>query len=190
MNSQSQKAPTKTVLISGTSSGIGNATALLMAREGWIVFAGVRKQSDFDRLQESHPNICPVFLDVTKPDQIAKAIESIGEKVGSAGLTALVNNSGGAHAGPIEFVPIEDVEDEFQVNVFGAYRLTQAAIPLLRMGKGGRIINISSFLGTATMPFSSAYCASKYALESMTICMRQELAPMGKSLKLVECQLF
>lgn len=189
MNSQSQKAATKTVLISRTSSGIGNATALLMAREGWIVFEGMRKQTKFDGLQESHPDICPVFLEVTKPDHIAKAIESIAEKAGSAGLTALVNNSGGAHAGLAEFAPIEDVKDEFQVNVFGAYRLTQAAIPLLRMDRGGRIINITSFLGTATMLFSSAYCASKYALQSTTICMRQDLAPMGELFKLLDCQL-
>lgn len=177
----------KTVLISGTSSGIGYATAVLLAKEGWIVFAGVRKQSDYEHLRESHPNICPVFLDVTIPDQISKAMYLIKEKVGEIGLMALVNNSGGAHSGPLECVPVEELYAEFDVNLFGTYRLTQAALPLLRTGKPGRIINVGSFLGVATIPFSSAYCGSKHALESMTSAMRQEFAHMGACVHLNGC---
>lgn len=178
-------ARNKTVLISGASSGIGFATTLRLAQNGWIVFAGVRKKSDYDRLKESHSNIYPVYLDVTKADQISKAIDIIKNMVKEAGLDALVNNSGAAHNGPIEFMPIEVVKEEFDVNVFGVYRLTQAALPLLRIGKPGRIINIGSLLGKATTAFSSSYCATKHALESLTVAMRLELSPMGRNFKVL-----
>ena len=178
----SSRVENKSVLITGTSQGIGLAAASLLAKDGWIVFAGVRKQADFDKLQALHSNIRPVFLDVTKPEQIADAIETVRVAVGSSGLDALVNNAGGSHTSPIEFFPPDDFEYEFKLNMFGVFRLTQAAIPLLRAGKPGRVIIVSSLAGRSPLPMSCAYCAAKHALEAFSSILRQELKSSGKQL--------
>ena len=172
----------RTVLLTGASRGIGLATATLLAKQGWIVFAGVRQQADFNKLQALHSNIRPVFLDVTKPEQISSTLEAVEEAVGESGLDAVVNNAGGANMTPIEFFDPEAFEQEFRVNVFGVFRVTQAAIPLLRRGPSpGRVINISSFVGRGTLPFGSAYCSTKHALEAFSSILRQELKPSGDS---------
>ena len=180
MSANKSPASPKTVLLTGASRGIGLATATLLAENGWIVFAGVRKQEDFDKLQALHSNIRPVILDVTKPEQIASAIEAVRVAVGESGLDALVNNAGGTTFCPVEFFPPEDFEYDFQLNAIGVFRVTQAAIPLLRSGvKPGRIVNVSSFVGRAPAQLISAYSSAKHAMEAFSSILRQELKSSG-----------
>ena len=169
----------QTVLISGSSTGIGEAAAKLLAEKGWTVFAGVRKQADADKLKSYHTNIHPVFLDVTKDDQVKEAVEQVRVAVGEDGLDALVNNAGYISSGPTEFIAIEDVQKQFDVNVVGFIRLTQAAMPLIRMGKPGRVINISSIAVEQFAPFCGMYNGTKAAMEVITQAFRQEVSRWG-----------
>ncbi|MCL5429070.1 MAG: SDR family NAD(P)-dependent oxidoreductase [Chloroflexi bacterium] len=164
------------VLVTGASTGIGEACALYLAEREWRVFAGVRKVADATRLAVTSENIKPIRLDVTKPKEIAKAVAAIRELVGEDGLQGLVNNAGIAIAGPLEFLPIRDLRRQFDVNLFGLVKLTQASLSLLRRGCG-RVVNISSIGGRATSPFLVPYSASKFALEAFTDGLRRELMP-------------
>jgi NAD(P)-dependent dehydrogenase (short-subunit alcohol dehydrogenase family) len=166
----------KNVLITGASTGIGEACALFMAREGWQVFAGVRKPKDARRLAKLHKNITAVRVDVTKPTQIATAIAAVRKKVGKRGLQGLVNNAGVAVAGPMEFLDVEELRQQHEVNFLGQVAMTQGALPLLRAGKG-RVVNISSISGRVTSPFLVPYSSSKFALEAFTDGLRRELKP-------------
>ncbi len=166
----------KSVLITGASTGIGEACAKYLAERGWRVFAGVRKKSDANRLAAVSKNIHPVTLDVTEPRQIAQAINSIRKIVGEDGLQGLANNAGIAVAGPLEFLPIEELHHQLEVNFFGLVEVTQVCLPLLRLGRG-RVVNISSIGGRATSPFNVPYSASKHALEAFTDGLRRELLP-------------
>jgi NAD(P)-dependent dehydrogenase (short-subunit alcohol dehydrogenase family) len=164
------------VLVTGASTGIGEACALLLAERGWRVFAGVRTEADAQRLQAASKNITPLQLDVTESGDIANASKRIGNEVGNQGLQGLVNNAGIAIAGPLEFLPADELRRQFDVNFFGLVELTQVFIPRLRTGHG-RVINISSIGGRATSPFNVPYSASKHALEAFTDGLRRELMP-------------
>lgn len=153
----------KYVLITGASSGLGKAQALKLAQEGFKVFAGVRKQEDKDSLENLHENISAVFLDVTNEESILRAFEKIKETTDS--LHALVNNAGIALAGPVEFMPSEVLKKQFNVNVFGAIRVAQEALPMMKNLSDARIVNISSMASYGIFPFVSPYCASKRALD-------------------------
>lgn len=153
----------KFVLITGASSGLGKAAALKLAQEGFKIFAGVRKQEDKDALENLHENIRAVFLDVTNEESIQRAFEKIKETTDS--LYALVNNAGIALAGPVEFMPSEVLKKQFNVNVFGAIRVAQEALPMMRNLSDARIVNISSMASYGIFPFVSPYCASKRALD-------------------------
>lgn len=154
----------KYVLITGASSGLGKETAQKLAQEGYKVFAGVRKQEDKEVLEKLHENIIPVFLDVTSDESVNCAFEAISSMTDT--LFALVNNAGIATGGPIEFAPVEMLKKQFDVNVFGAIRVTQKFLPLLnKKGGDARIINISSMASYGIFPFVSPYCASKRALD-------------------------
>jgi NAD(P)-dependent dehydrogenase (short-subunit alcohol dehydrogenase family) len=122
----------KSVLITGTSTGIGEACAQYLAEHGWRVFAGVRSDKDVERLASISQNIQPVILDVTKPKRITDSVAQINLVVGDDGLQGLVNNAGIAVAGPLEFLAIEDLRNQFDVNLFGLFELTKACLPLLR----------------------------------------------------------
>jgi NAD(P)-dependent dehydrogenase (short-subunit alcohol dehydrogenase family) len=165
----------KSVLITGASTGIGEACAIYLAVRGWQVFAGVRKEADAVRLGAA-ANVTPVILDVTKPEHIANAVNLIRAKTGSEGLQGLVNNAGVAVTGPLEFLPISDFRRQMDVNFFGLVELTQACLPLLRVGKG-RVVNISSIGGRIVAPFLTPYSASKFALEAFSDGLRRELRP-------------
>jgi len=175
--SGSSKKPT--VLISGSSTGIGEATATFLADKGWTVFAGVRKQSDGETLKSHSRNIHLVILDVTKEAQVKEAVEQVRVAVGEDGLDALINNAGIVFCGPTEFISMEDVQRQFDVNVFGLLRLTQAAMPLIRMGKPGRVINISSTGAQQVSPLLGVYNGTKAAMEVMTQAFRQEVSRWG-----------
>ncbi|MGH2581740.1 MAG: SDR family oxidoreductase [Anaerolineales bacterium] len=170
------KEKSNSVLITGASTGIGEACALYFARRGWSVFAGVRKQADAKRLQDADRHIIPLTLDVTKPRQIESAVKAIQKTVGINGIQGLVNNAGIGIVGPLEFLPMEELRRQFEVNLFGQVAVTQAFLPLLRAGRG-RIANISSIGGRVTSPIVGPYSMSKFALEAFTDGLRRELWP-------------
>ena len=180
--------PTKTrsVLVTGTSTGIGYDIARLLAARGWRVFAGVRREEDGSRVQALAPAlVVPVQLDVTDATSIAATRDSIEVAVGQSGLDGLVNNAGIAVVGPVETVPLDDWRRQFETNVFGAIGVTQAFLPLLRRGRG-RVVMISSISARISYPLLGPYAASKYALEAVTDALRLELIPDGISVTLIE----
>jgi len=166
------------VLITGASTGIGKACAVHLAQHGWRVFAGVRRTADGRSLAAAAGNITPVTLDVTKPAHITRAAQSLQKALGRSGLQALVNNAGIAVAGPLEFLPVEELRYQMEVNFIGQVALTQACLPLLRAGRG-RVINVSSISGKVAAPLLLPYSASKFALEAFTDGLRRELHPWG-----------
>ncbi len=166
------------VLITGASTGIGNACAVHLAHNGWRVFAGVRRTADGRSLAAAASTITPVILDVTKPAHITRVVKTLQKAVGRSGLQALVNNAGIAVAGPLEFLPIEELRYQMEVNFIGQVALTQACLPLLRAGRG-RVVNVSSISGKVAAPLLAPYSASKFALEAFTDGLRRELHPWG-----------
>jgi NAD(P)-dependent dehydrogenase (short-subunit alcohol dehydrogenase family) len=163
------------VVISGASTGIGRACAVRMAERGFDVFAGVRKPEDGQSLHEESPDrIQPVILDVTDQATIDATAATVREAVGDRGLAGLVNNAGITVQGPLEFVPIDDLRRQLEVNVVGQVALTQAVLPLLRTAKG-RIVNVTSVGGRVAHAFLGPYAASKFAMEAITDSLRREL---------------
>jgi NAD(P)-dependent dehydrogenase (short-subunit alcohol dehydrogenase family) len=127
---------TGAVLITGASSGIGEACALHLDKLGFRVFAGVRKAADGDLLkQKASGKLSYVIIDVTDPVTIQAAFETVQSQVGDAGLVGLVNNAGLAVTGPLEFLPLAELQKQFAVNVFGHFRVTQAFLPLIRKAR-------------------------------------------------------
>lgn len=180
-----------TVLITGSSTGLGAACALEMDRLGWRVFAGVRSQEAAERLVAraaeltSDSRLVPVTIDVTQEESIAAAAAVIEEAVGEAGLDALVNNAGIAVGGPLEIVGIERIRRQLEVNVVGQIAVIQAMLPMLRTARG-RIVNMGSVSGRLAGPYVGAYCASKFALGAVTDSLRVELSRWGISVSLIE----
>ena len=167
------------VVVTGASKGIGRAIALGLAQQGYHVFAGVRKAADGELLvTAAGANLTPLVIDVTDGAQVAAAAEVVRATVGDIGLAGLVNNAGVAVAGPLEFMPLDELRNQLEVNVVGLMGVTQALLPLLRVAKG-RLINISSLGGRIAGPWTGPYHASKFALEALTDSLRQELAPWG-----------
>lgn len=176
----------RTVLITGASKGIGEACALRMAKEGWRVLAGVRDAQDGERLRAgAGPSLIPIRLDVTQSQDIALARAATDELTGAAGLDALVNNAGIALAGPLEFLPLDALRHQLEVNFIAQVAVTQALLPSLRRA-GGRIVFIGSISGRSALPFVGAYAASKFALEAITDSLRAELQPFGLEVSIVE----
>ena len=176
---------THSVLITGASTGIGEDLARHLAARGWRVFAGVRRASDGERLATTDARILPVLVDVTDPASITACHATVAAALGDAPLDALVNNAGIAVGGPLEFLPVDELRRQFEVNVFGLVAVTQAMLPLLRRG-AGRIVNIGSIGGRVTTPMVGPYCASKFAVEAISDALRMELAEWGLSVVLVE----
>jgi NAD(P)-dependent dehydrogenase (short-subunit alcohol dehydrogenase family) len=166
----------KNVLVTGASTGIGRATALLLAREGFTVYAGVRKEADGEALGRT---VTPIQLDVTDAGQIADAAARLGH------LDALVNNAGIGVTGPVEFVPLDALRLQYEVNVFGQVAVTQAMLPLLRAAHG-RVVTIGSVGSWITLPFGGPLCSSKHAIRSLNDALRMELKPFGVAAVLVE----
>lgn len=165
------------VVITGASRGIGHATALHLAQHGYHVFAGVRSDSDGAALRDAGEGaITPLHIDITEPTDIADAMADVRATVGEQGVAGLVNNAGVAIAAPLEFIPLDELRLQLEVNVVGQIAMTQAFLPLLRQARG-RIINISSMGGRVAGPWTGPYHASKFALEALTDSLRQELAP-------------
>jgi len=175
----------KTVLITGASSGIGRASALRLAREGFRVFAGVRQDRDAQSLHAEQPDITPLAIDVTDAASIAAAARTLDSALANEGLDGLVNNAGIAQTAPMEYVALDVLRRQFEVNVFGQVAVTQAVLPLIRRARG-RIVNMGSVGGHITMPFGGVLCACKAALHAMNDAMRLELRPFGIRVCLIE----
>ena len=172
-----------TALITGASTGIGQATSLRLARAGWTVLAGVRKSEDGARLAAEEPagRIEPLQLEVTDAAQIGAA----AARVGPAGLDALVNNAGIGLGGPLEVLTDEEWRRQFDVNFFAQIAVTRAMLPALRRA-GGRIVFISSIGGRVAMGFNGPYAASKHAIEAVGDALRVELHDSGVQVALIE----
>ena len=176
----------RSVMITGASTGIGRACAIHLSSIGFQVFAGVRKKADGDALERWATGwLAPVLIDVTEPASIAQAAHTVSTSLGEAGLNGLVNNAGVVVAGPLEFLPIEELQKQIDINVIGQIAVTQAFLPLLRSG-GGRVVNMGSIRGKVPMPFLGPYCASKFALEAVTDSLRMELRQWGIEVLIVE----
>jgi NAD(P)-dependent dehydrogenase (short-subunit alcohol dehydrogenase family) len=179
-------ANTRSVLITGASTGIGEACAIRLDRGGWRVFAGVRRDADAARLRENaSERLTPLLIDVTDQAQIDAGRDAVVAAVGEGGLQGLVNNAGISVNGPIEFLTADDLRRQLEVNVVGQMAVTQAFLPLIRKGQG-RIVNIGSIAGKMATPFLGPYCASKHAMEALTDSLRQELRPWGLHVAVVE----
>ncbi|MCC6142284.1 MAG: SDR family oxidoreductase [Candidatus Hydrogenedentes bacterium] len=167
----------RTALVTGASTGIGEACATLLAEHGWMVYAGVRKKTDGERLESVDPDhIRSIQLDVTKPDQIAAAASRLRKEQGR--LDGLVNNAGIAVAAPVEFVPIDMFRTQLEINVTGQVAVTQAFLPLIREARG-RVVFMSSTSGFLSTPFMAPYCASKFAIDAVADALRMEVKPWG-----------
>lgn len=174
------------VVVTGASSGIGRACALTLARSGFQVFAGVRRDEDARSLAEAATGrLTPLRLDVTDADLIAAAASTVEAAVGRNGIAGLVNNAGVGVAWPLEVVPLDEFRRQFEVNVFGHLAVTQEFLPLIRAATG-RIVNVGSVGGRITMPFGGTLSAPRHALVAVNDALRMELSPWGIHVVLIE----
>jgi NAD(P)-dependent dehydrogenase (short-subunit alcohol dehydrogenase family) len=169
------------IVVTGASTGIGRACAERLARDGHAVIAGVRKDADAEALRAAHLNIEPAMLDVTDAAQVA----ALAERVGEEPLHGLVNNAGIGVGGPLEFVPLDELRRQMEVNLVGPVAVTQALLEALRRARG-RIVFIGSVGGRVPGPFLGPYQASKGAVRQIAGALRQELHPWGMHVALVE----
>ena len=179
------KPKSRTILITGVSSGIGYGATKELIHRNYTVFGSVRKQEDAQRLKaEFGDGYIPLVFDVTDQDAIDRAARQVQDHLNGTGLGGLINNSGVAVSGPVEHLPIDEVEHNFNVNVLGIFRVTKAFLPLLGTRKEhpvqpGRILNISSISGKISAPFMAPYTGTKHAVEGISHCLRRELLPFG-----------
>ncbi len=174
------------VVVTGASTGIGAATALHLAEQGFRVFAGVRREIDGDVLQAQSPEkLTPLHIDVTDDATISTAVATVTNTVGDRGLAGLVNNAGIAKPAPIEFQPMADFRMQLEVNLFGPVAMTQAFLPLIRSGRG-RIVNVGSIGGLLVLPLNGAYSASKFGIRAVTDALRLELRQWNIHVSLIE----
>ncbi len=169
----------KTVVVTGASSGIGQASVSRLLQAGWQVFATVRKQQDADRLQSEHrAGLKPILMDIQSRSTITAAAEQVSSQLHGRGLDGLVNVAGIGMARPLEYVTSEDMQEIFDINVFGQIAVTQAFLPLIRKTKG-RIVNITSVGAHIAIPFGGLLNASKSAFSLLSDTLRLELHPFG-----------
>jgi NAD(P)-dependent dehydrogenase (short-subunit alcohol dehydrogenase family) len=171
-----------TALVTGASSGIGEATAKGLLAAGYIVYAGARRVDAMRSLQEAGAHL--VSLDVTDDASMTAAVDSILRETGR--IDILVNNAGYGSFGALEDVPLEEARRQFEVNIFGLARLTQLVLPAMRAQRAGRIVNVSSVSGKIGEPFGCWYHASKHALEGLSDSLRMELRPFGIDVVIIE----
>ena len=173
---------TRTALVTGASSGIGEDTARKLQALGYVVYGAARRT---DRLQAlTTDGIRPLAMDVTDDSSMTAGVNRILEETGR--IDVLVNNAGYGSYGAIEDVPIDEARRQFEVNVFGLGRLTQLVTPHMRTQGSGTIINISSMGGKLTTPLGGWYHATKYAVEALSDALRMELRPFGIDVVVVE----
>jgi len=177
----------RSVVITGAGSGIGAATVVRLDRDGWRVFAGVHDPQDLEILdRQTSDRVTVVLLDVTNAASVKDFAGQVDAQLGNDGLHALVDNAGKGVAGPLETLPIESLREQFEVNVVGQVAVTQQFLPMLRRTDGARVVLVGSVGGLVAVGFAGAYHASKYALEAIGDAWRQELAPDGVQVVIVE----
>jgi NAD(P)-dependent dehydrogenase (short-subunit alcohol dehydrogenase family) len=178
--------PGDAVLVTGASTGVGRACALHLDRQGWLVFAGVRRREDGQELAaEASDRLEPLVLDITKANEVHRATEEIAMAVDGRGLTGLVNNAGLFVGGPLELLPLDELRRQLEVDLIGQVAVTQALLPLLRQARG-RILFVTSVGGRITTRFAAPYHASKWGLEAVADAWRGELAPFGIEVATIE----
>lgn len=173
----------KTIVITGASSGIGKATAKYFAEKGWNVAATMRNPQDGEELQ-IFENILVIPLDVTDKATINNAVKQTLDTFGT--IDVLVNNAGYGNGGVLEAMPMENFRRQFEVNVFGVVETIKAVLPTMRKNQSGTIVNISSIGGRVTIPFFSPYHGTKWAVEGITEALQYELDPIGIKVRIVE----
>lgn len=172
---------TKTVLVTGASSGIGRATAIYLAQDGYHVYGAARR---IEKLQTLKDGIHPVTLDITNDDSIVACVEKILSETGR--IDILINSAGLGSYGALEDVPIAEARNQLEINLFGAARLIQLVLPVMRMNKYGKIVNISSIGGKIGLPMGSWYHASKFAIEGLSDSLRNEVKSFGVDVIVIE----
>ncbi|AFY70829.1 3-oxoacyl-(acyl-carrier-protein) reductase [Thalassoporum mexicanum PCC 7367] len=178
---------TKTVLITGASSGIGKATAILFQQQGWQVAATMRSP---ERVAQQDPEfanlerLLMLRLDVTEPESIVQAIATTLDKFGS--IDVVVNNAGYALVGAFELTTPDQIQKQFETNVFGLMAVTRAVLPHLRQQRQGTIVNVASVGGRVTFPIYSLYHATKWAIEGFSESLQYELRPFNLKVKIIE----
>jgi NAD(P)-dependent dehydrogenase (short-subunit alcohol dehydrogenase family) len=172
----------KAVLVTGCSSGIGQATAERLALRGWTVYATARRPESIEELGRSGCRL--LALDVNDEESMGAAVREVEEREGAVG--ALVNNAGYSQSGAIESIPIEQVRGQFETNVFGLIRMCQLVLPGMRRQRWGRIVNIGSMGGKLTFPGGGIYHATKHAVEAISDALRFEVAGFGVDVVLIE----
>ena len=172
----------KTALVTGCSSGIGRATAEAFLDEEWEVYATARNPADVETLGNRGCTVAK--LDVTEDDDVERVVDRMVDEQGR--IDCLVNNAGYAQFGPVEDVTVDAVHRQFDVNVYGAHRLTRAVLPHMRRRRDGTIVNVSSAAGRVAFPGGGVYCGSKFALEAMTDALRAEVDDHGIDAVLIE----
>lgn len=173
----------KWIVVTGASSGIGKELALSLQQHGYTVLATVRSAKDHEALKKL--GLATLTLELADEDSVANAIETIRQRCASQ-LYALINNAAYGQPGAVEDLSRGALEQQFAVNLFGTHQLTCGVLPLLRQGRGGRIVTISSVLGLVAFPWQGAYNASKYALEGLTDTLRLELHDSPVKVSLIE----
>ena len=174
----------QSVLVTGASSGIGEACAVHLAHHGFRVYAAARRLDKLKPLEGlAQGRIHPVALDVTDRASIDAALEKIAAD--DVTLFGLVNNAGVSVMGPLEQVPIEEWRRQYETNVFGLVSMTQAVLPQMRVAGRGRIVNIGSVAGRIAAPFQGAYASSKHAVEGLSDSLRREVRPFGVKVSIV-----
>ena len=192
MNLEPRKG--RVVVVTGASSGIGRACALRLARRGLTVFAGVRSEADAQSLlQIGLQGLVPIQLDVRDRSTLDAAATTVEHKLCEVGSDheqswrlALVNNAGQTFTGPLEFLPLEDLRQQFEINLFGQLAAAQALAPVMRRFGGGRVIFVGSMFGRFAAPFIGPYCASKFALEGLADSFSMEMKPWNVQVSVVE----
>src|SRR5882757_7121703 len=171
------------VVVTGASTGIGRATALSLDKNGYRVFAGVRKEADAKSLaDEASDRLTPITIDVTDDHSIAAAKDNVQSAIGNDRLVGLVNNAGG---GPIEFMDLDSFRETLEINLVGQIAVTQAFMSQIRKAKG-TVVFIASIGGRIATPFLSPYNASKFGIEAVGESLRAEVKPWGIDVTVVE----
>ena len=188
MNAVDRNKKVIVAVVTGSSSGIGFETSLLLAKNGFFTYATMRNLDKSNKiidlkLKEKLP-LEVLELDVTDDKSVKEAIEKIANEQGT--VDVLVNNAGYALVGPLEELSIQEFKEQFETNVFGAIRVTQAVLPIMRKQRHGTIVNISSIAGRIGFPLTSAYVSSKFALEGLSESMAYEIDQFGITVILIE----
>ncbi|GAA1257780.1 oxidoreductase [Streptomyces aureus] len=174
--------PAKTALVTGASSGIGEATALKLQELGYTVYGAARRTDRLHKLADR--GIRPLAMDVTDEDSMRSGVERITAETGR--IDVLVNNAGYGSYGALEDVPLDEARYQFEVNVFGALRLAQLILPHMRAQRSGTIVNVTSMGGKIYTPLGGWYHGTKFALEALSDCLRLEGKPFGIDVVVIE----